>query len=73
MYDGLRNCSLANTLQLSQTFEDIQESDEVGSEDMCEHGINSRAVMMVATRHLVGVIINERSSTGPRRLGREWR
>jgi hypothetical protein len=24
MYDGLRNCSLANTLQLSQTFEDIQ-------------------------------------------------
>jgi hypothetical protein len=24
MYDELRNCSLANPLQLSQTFEDIQ-------------------------------------------------
>jgi len=26
------------------------------SEDMCEHGTNSRTMMMIAGRHLVGVI-----------------
>ncbi len=35
----------------------LRESDEVGSEDMCEHGMNTRAVIMIAERHLV-VIIN---------------
>jgi len=32
-------------------------SDEVGSEDMCEHGMNLRTAMGVAERPL-GVIIN---------------
>ncbi len=39
---------------------DSREPDEVGSEDMCEHGIYSQAVMMIAERHLV-VIINKRA------------
>ncbi len=34
MYDELRNCSLANPLQLSQTFEDIQ---HVFSSNMPNH------------------------------------
>jgi len=34
----------------------LREPDEVGSEDMCEHGMNSRAVMMIAERHLVVII-----------------
>ncbi len=37
-----------------------REPDEVGAEDMCEHGMNSRAEMMVADRHLV-VAINKRA------------
>ena len=48
-------------------FEDLafpsrssRESDEVGSEDMCEHGMNSREMMMVAERILV-MIINKRA------------
>jgi hypothetical protein len=48
-------------------FEDLafssrssRESDEVGSEDMCEHGMNSQAVMMIADRHLV-VVSNKRA------------
>jgi hypothetical protein len=47
-------------------FEDLafpsrssRESDEVGSEDMCEYGTNTRAVMIIAERHLV-VVINKR-------------
>ncbi len=37
-----------------------REPDEVGSEDMCEHGMNLRMVMMIAERHLV-VVINKRA------------
>ena len=37
-----------------------RESDEVGSEDMCEHGMKARAVLMVAERYLV-VSINKRA------------
>ena len=37
---------------LAFTSRSSREPDEVGSEDMCEHGMNSRAVMMVAERHL---------------------
>ena len=48
-------------------FEDLafpsrssRESDEVGSEDMCEHGMSSRAGMMIAER-LPCVIDNKRA------------
>ena len=34
-----------------------REPDEVGSEDMCEHGMNPRAVMTVAERHQ-GLIVD---------------
>jgi len=37
-----------------------REPDKVGSEDMCEHGMNTRTVIMVAERSLV-VIINKRA------------
>ena len=50
-----------------------REPDEVGSEDMCELGMNKRAVMIVAERHYVVSTYKHASSAGPRRLGREWR
>ncbi len=37
-----------------------REPDEVGSEDMCEHDMNARTVLMVAERYLV-VSINKRA------------
>jgi hypothetical protein len=37
-----------------------REPDEVGSEDMCEHGIDTRAVIIIAEKHL-GVAIDLRA------------
>ena len=61
-------------------FEDLafpscssREPDGVGSEDMCEHVMNNKAVLMVTERRLVVVMNRHASSAGPRRLGREWR
>jgi hypothetical protein len=50
-------------MDVQSEFEDLafpsrssREPDGVRSEDMCEHGKNSRAAMMIAERHLVVAI-----------------
>ena len=45
--------------------------DKVGSEDMCEHELNSRAVMMIAERELV-VIINRCAEFRRTEKNDEW-
>ena len=58
--DGMDEANLKIPTQPNPAFPNYsaRESAEVGSEDMCEHGMNARAVLMVAERYLV-VSINK--------------
>ena len=60
---GLDEAKLKTPTQPNPAFpsrSSSRESDGVGSEDICEHRMNSRAVMMIAKRP-PGVIINKRA------------
>ena len=60
--EGMDEANLKIPTQPNPAFPNysLREPDEVGSEDMCEHGKNTQAVLMIAERHLV-VIINKRA------------
>ena len=58
---------MMNLKSRSSEFEDLafpsrssREPDEVGSEDMCEHGMRFQAVKIMAERHL-SVVNNKRA------------